>query len=241
MQPYSPYVEQQVNLKLNSGAINLQGKIETSADESFAYNGNFELADLMIAESVKNERLVSWNNFSTDKIAFSLSKRQLEISQLLFDQLYGDVLIDREGSLNVGQIAKPDPAAPVENPEATGAEITNQEAEADVSADAKEEEFSINIGGIHLVEASADFADMSLPLPFAVKIDSLNGKMTTISNQSVEPSEIDLEGKVDEFGLARINGVITPLDPKKNTNILLTFDNIDIPKFNPLFDSICGA
>jgi hypothetical protein len=237
-----PYVKQMANLNMDSGAINLHGEIEGSADEPFAYNGNFEIADLVIAESVKNERLASWKSFRTDKIAFSLGKRQLDVSLLQFDQLYGDILIDWDGNLNLGQVAKNKPA---ESTEMTGDADTEVETESkaqnteslaaavDIGTETKSPDFKIQIGGIVLSEASADFADLSLPLPFAVKIDSLNGKMTTISNQSIEPSEVSFEGKVDEYGFARISGIITPLDPKKNTNILLTFENIDVPKFTP--------
>ena len=220
-----PYLRQQANLNLDSGALNLTGKIQGTAEEAFAYSGNFSIADLAIAESVNNERLVSWKSLSTDKLALSLGKRELEISELLFDRLYGDILIDKEGRLNVGQVAVTDPVASQDASESSDAPVTEEEAKSTGT------EFKINIGGIRLREASADFADLSLPLPFAVKIDSLNGNMTTISNQSVEPSEVSFEGKVDEFGLARISGTVTPLDAKKNTNILLAFDNIEMPKF----------
>ncbi len=230
-----PYIKQQANLNLDSGTINLLGKVEGSVEEPFAYSGNFEIADLVVAESVNDERLASWKSFRTDKIALSLGKRRLDISQLQFDQLYGDILIDRKGSLNIGQIAKSaavDSAATTSGAEAETV-VAEQEAEAENVTQAKDSEFKIQIGGIVLSEASADFADLSLPLPFAVKIDSLNGRMTTISNQSTEPSEISLEGKVDEYGFARMSGIVTPLDPKKNTNILLDFENIDVPKFTP--------
>jgi hypothetical protein len=92
---------------------------------------------------------------------------------------------------------------------------------------------TIRIGDIVLADASADFSDRSLPLPFAARIDSLNGNMTTISTTSSEPSEVSFEGKVDEFGFARISGIVTPLTPAKNTNLLLSFENIDVPSFTP--------
>ena len=57
--------------------------------------------------------------------------------------------------------------------------------------------------------------------------------MTTISTESNQPSDVSLEGKVDEFGLARINGTVTPLYPTKNTDILVSFENISVPKFSP--------
>jgi hypothetical protein len=43
---------------------------------------------------------------------------------------------------------------------------------------------------------------------------------------------VSLEGKVDEFGLVRVTGYATPVDPSANTNIKLIFENIEMPKFS---------
>ena len=230
-----PYLKQQANLKLDSGAINLDGHMNGSAKEPFSFKGNLEVVDLLLAESVNDARLASWKKFRANKIALSLANRQLDVSELHFDQLYADILIDRSGSLNIGQIKKSDAG---ETNITTVA--TSEAVETKVTTEANESDFKIRVGDVALAEASADFADLSLPLPFAIKIDSINGKMTTISNQSSEPSEISLEGKVDEFGFVRISGFITPLQPPKNTNVMVQFDNIAIPKFTPYLIPFAG-
>ena len=96
---------------MNSGAINLDGQIRGSSEEPFAFKGDLEIIDLDIAESIHNEPLASWKSFRADKIALSIAKRQLDISTFYFDQLYGDILIAEDRSLNIGQIAKVDSSA----------------------------------------------------------------------------------------------------------------------------------
>jgi len=219
-----PYIAQQANLSLDSGAVNLDGHISSDAQDPLQFNGNFEIVDLEIAESVDNERFASWKRFRAVNIAFSLAENRLDISRLHFDRLYGDILIDKDGSLNIEQIKKADSGA-------SPAETTA----VDVASEAGDQhsEMEIRIGEIVLADASADFSDLSLPLPFAAKIDALNGKMTTISTASSEPSEVSFEGKVDEFGFARISGNVTPLAPAVNTDLLVSFENIDMPEFSP--------
>jgi hypothetical protein len=221
-----PYVRQQANLNMESGAVNLAGHIANSAEEPLSFGGDLEIVDLLIAESIGDKRLASWKRFGAEKIALSLAKRQLDVSMIHFDELYGDILIDKDGNLNVGQVKK------------SGADAAQTEpAEGEVEPEIVDEDegpvFNVRIGGIALANASADFADLSLPLPFTVKVDSLNGKMTTISTSSSEPSEVSFEGKVDEYGFARVSGSVTPLQPAKNTDIVLSFENIDVPKFTP--------
>jgi hypothetical protein len=223
-----PYIKQQANLSMESGAMNLSGHISGSAEEPLQFNGDLEIVDLEIAESINQERLASWKSFRADKIALSLAKRQLEISRLYFDQLYGDILINEDSSLNLGQVQKIDAG----KTSSKSSEVKT-DPDKDTGKDDGEPALKVRIGDIVLANASANFQDLSLPLPFAVKIDALNGKMTTISTESNEPSAVSLEGKVDEFGFARISGTVTPLDPTDNTDLLVSFENISVPKFTP--------
>ena len=224
---------------MNSGAINLDGHILGSGEEPFAFKGDLEIIDLDIAESIHNEPLASWKSFRADKIALSIAKRQLDISTFYFDQLYGDILIAEDRSLNIGQIAKVDSAAEESAAQKSGP-TQSVEPETEVTVDDGDPEFKVNIGRIVIADASANFEDLSLPLPFAVKVSSLNGKMTTISTDSNEPSEVTFEGKVDEFGFARISGNVTPLEPARNTDLVVSFENIDVPKFTPYSIPIAG-
>ena len=82
-----PYLQQQANLNMESGAINLAGHISNSAEEPFLFGGDLEVVDLVIAESINNKQLASWKRFGADKIALSIAKRQLDVSQIHFDQL----------------------------------------------------------------------------------------------------------------------------------------------------------
>lgn len=219
-----PYIKQQVNLSMDSGAVNLSGRVSNASDETLKFNGDLEIVDLAIAQSKNQKRLASWKSFRASKIALSLSKRELDISKLHFDRLYADILIDKDSQLNIGQVQKANAGKAASQTSDVKVEAPNQEGGSALK---------VRVGDIVMANASADFKDLSLPLPFAVKIDALNGKMTTISTESNKPSEVSLEGKVDEFGLARISGTVTPLDPTFNTDLLVSFENISVPEFSP--------
>ena len=175
---------------------------------------NFE-----ITETDEGSRLGSWQKMAVNNVALSLSKQELEISEVVLNQFYGDIVISEEGHLNLGRVEKAD-----------------DESAPEAVADAKdvgpvEPQMAVTVGRVVLTEAAADFADLSLPLPFSVKIENLNGDMTTISTQSSEPSTVALEGKVDDHGFVRVTGSITPLDPSANTDLMVAFQNVNVPKF----------
>lgn len=217
-----PYIKQYAHVLMRSGALNINGKISGNPEDTLQFKGTLDVTDLDVGQSINGQQLLSWDSFKADDIDFSLTQQKLNVSTLIFDKLYGDILINEDGRLNVGEIKKAD-----SNPPKSNATSAGEGEDADESA------FNVNIGEVLLTHASANFQDLSLPLPFAVKIDDLNGKMTTISTESREASRVSFEGKVDEFGLARVNGSLLPADPSNNTDISLIFENINVPKFTP--------
>ena len=60
----------------------------------------------------------------------------------------------------------------------------------------------------------------------------MNGELTTIATNSDEPSRIELQGRVDEFGQVRVTGTVTPLDPPADTDLRVVFENVDMPKLS---------
>ncbi len=156
---------------------------------------------------------------AANNVALSISEQKLEISEILVSKLYGDIVIDENGNLNLGRVEK---AGEVETP------VTTDETGETESG---RSQIAVTVGRVVLTEAAADFADFSLPLPFSAKIENLNGDMTTISTQSSEPSTVSLEGKVDDHGFVRVTGSVTPLDPSANTDLTVVFQNVFVPKF----------
>ena len=218
-----PYLKQLADVHLESGALNVTAEIRSSEDDSLSVSGDFEFADFLLTESDQDARLGSWSSMKAENLAYSAAANSLEISELRFSEPYGDVLIAEDGSVNLGRVRKGDETGDEDEPEAVE---TAEEPPADEPATA------ITIGRVVVSDAAADFADLSLPLPFNAKIAALNGEISTIATTSSEPSTVTMEGKVDEFGQVKISGTVTPLDPALNTDIRVAFENVDMPKFS---------
>ena len=218
-----PYVKQLAAVHLESGALNIEAELHSSANEALRVSGDFEIADFLLTESDQDSRLGSWSSMKAENLVYSAAGNSLEISELRFTEPYGDILIAEDGSVNLGRVRKGAETGNGEEPD-TGNPV-DEPASEDPGA-------AITIGRVVVSDAAADFADLSLPLPFTAKIAALNGEISTIATTSVEPSTVKMEGKVDEFGQVQISGTVTPLDPALNTNIRVTFENVDMPKFS---------
>ena len=213
-----PYIKPLADVNLDSGTLGITGSVRHDSSEPLLFTSDIVIADFLLTETDEGTRLGSWDELLFEGVELSVAQNTLEVSELRFEKPYGDILIAADGSVNLGRVSK------AEGEEATSA---SEPAEAEAS-----DAMSVTVGRIVINDAAADFADESLPLPFAAKIESLNGTMSTIATQSIEPSNVELEGKVDEFGLVRITGSVTPLDVSRNTDIAVVFENVEMPKFS---------
>lgn len=68
----------------------------------------------------------------------------------------------------------------------------------------------------------------------------MSGEISTISSTSSEPARVQLEGQVEEYGLARAGGAFYVLQPTLQSNISLTFRNIQIPEYSPYTAEFAG-
>ena len=219
-----PYLQALADVSFDSGALNVDMQLSGGPDDPLRAAGDVEIVDFLITETDEGSRLGSWSSLLAENLVYSVKEGSLEVSEVIFTEPYGDILIAEDGSINLGRIQKEDASEEA----AQAVEPENGGADDDAAAD----EVVITIGRVAVNDASADFVDLSLPLPFAAKIAALNGEMSTIATKSAEPSTVEMEGGVDEFGQVQIGGAITPLDPPANTDIELSFRNVEMPKFS---------
>ena len=229
-----PYLQPLADVNLDSGALNFAGNLAISDSEPLSLAGDLEIVDFLITETDVGSKLGSWATLRANKLALSAANRSLEISEIRLEDAYADILIAEDGSVNLGR-AKKGVAQSGEE------EVAARESEADEGSNVAESQSTedggdslpmITVGRVVVANAAADFADFSLPLPFAAKIAELSGQLSTVATASVMPSTVSLEGKVDEFGLVRVTGHATPLDPSANTDINVVFENVQMPKFS---------
>lgn len=222
------YLQSLADIRLDSGALALTGKLHHGPDSVLKFSSDIAVTNFLITETEKGSRLGSWTRLGLAGVKLDLETASLDVASLKLDAPYADVFIAADGTVNLGRITKgavdanADAATPAEGP---------QPAVAPAAADAQPG-FAVSIGEVVINDGSARFEDVSLPLPFAADIAELNGKITTIASASSQPADVSLEGKVDEYGLARISGTVTPLDPARDTDLTVVFQNVEMPKFS---------
>ena len=233
-----PYIQQFADVNLDSGNLGFSGRLAGNREQPLRLEGDLAVRDFRITETDQGSRLGSWQVLLINGIALDLEKQALGISDIRFEKPYADVFIAEDGSVNLGRVEKGEQSAAI----ASGEDPPHaaETAPGAEEAGGKEAPLTVTIGRVVITDGSADFADLSLPLPFAAKLAELNGALSAVATTSRKPSTVSLEGKVDDFGLVTIAGTVTPLQPARNTDITVGFRNVTIPKFSAYTIAFAG-
>jgi hypothetical protein len=225
--PLEPLLARVARLRLESANLSADGRVRSGGDESFAFEGNVALADLSAEDTLADERFVAWKALSLSGLAVRLDARSFEVPEVRIDAPYAKVFIAKDGSTNLGGVLAPN--AGREGPSEAGA----GEAE-------KAEPFAILIGKIDIAGGSANFADLSLPLPFETGIHSLDGEVTSLRTGSPAPARVKLHGTVSRYGEARIDGRLNAFQPLQDTDLRVAFRNLEMASLTPYSVKFAG-
>ena len=217
------YASEVARISIDSGAIDMTASIKSDQDDMLAVRGSLNLNNLAIQDLIKNEPLLNWNKLVIDDLAIGLDANNLEVSRILIDQPYARLIIAKDGSTNFSELMVESENAGAAKPEASAATP-----------------MQIQIGETDIRNGDLSFTDLSLPLLFTADIENLEGDFSTISTTSTEPTQLDLQGTIDEFGTARINGSAYVLDPTTNADINVTFLNLNMPTLSPYTAEFVG-
>jgi len=215
-----PYAQQFARIVLEAGVLDGDIEIKMPAGQAITAAGAVQVSGLEINDSIANERLLTWDKLAIDHFEMDTGSGKLHLSELVFERAFGRIVINEDLSTNLSKLV-----------------IEQTENDTEVASGAS---MGIIIGGIRVDDASMDFSDFSLPLPFATHIANLNGTISTIDTDSSTPANIRLEGQVDEYGLARIDGAMNLLDPIQKTDVTVEFRNLLMSNLSPYTAQFAG-
>jgi hypothetical protein len=223
--PFAPYVNQFARLKLQSGSAGLQGKLAFAPAEAGAglsFTGGFQVDGLSIVEEDSGAAFLGWKKLSSDSASISLGPDRVHIGEVVAVNPLVKVIIFEDQTLNLTRMLR------------TGA------AQTAAAPDPAPATFPVAVERLRIVGADAEFADLSLTPQFGTGMHDLNGVITGLSSDSSASAQVELDGKVDEFGSARVRGAIQPFRPAEFTDLGLSFRNLEMTRLTPYSGKFAG-
>jgi hypothetical protein len=228
---FKPYLSQAAAVDLQSGTFSTRGTLRhgiKAAGARTIYQGRFRIGNLLVTEAGQKQTLVGWRSLATDQLNIQLEPNRLDIGDLRVALLTGKFIIEKDRSLNLTNVIKP------------GTESKKVETTPPGGAAGPADSFPYRVRRILVSDGRVDFADLSLPTPFGTKIADLKGIMAGISSARDGRAQVELDGRVDEYGTAKINGELNTADPKAFTDIGVIFRNVEMSSLTPYSGKFVG-
>lgn len=232
LKPFAPYVNQFARLTLHSGAASTRGRVKFSPAKTgmkLDYDGGFAVENLAITEEDTAEAFLGWEQLASPSLSLTLSPNRLHMGELVATNPFGKVIIFEDKTLNLQRIRR----APVEPAPPTA-------AAAPAAKTAEDETFPLVIERLRISGANAEFADLSLTPQFGAHMHELGGVITGLSTDPATTAQVELDGKVDDYGSARVRGAIQPFRATDYTDLRLAFRNLEMTRLTPYSGKFAG-
>ena len=254
--PVQPWLAQTTHLTLASGRVSTQGRVsfdgKARGDKLAAFKGGFSVDDLLLNETSGGERFLAWQRLGSDSV--SASPAALAIEELKLDGLDTKLIIAADKSVNLKKILR-QPATPTGGEAVDSSPVPDKPTTPQPKAAGESgvgslspspshggggEPFRVDIDRIRVSGGKLDFSDHSLKLPFGTRIHDLKGAVNGISSRPGGVAEMELDGQVDEFGLARAVGQVNLFAPTDFMDIKTVFRNVEMANLTPYTATFAG-
>ncbi|MEZ4693849.1 MAG: DUF748 domain-containing protein [Aliarcobacter sp.] len=255
--------EKKANLNINSRNISLVlnnlkiNKDKISLESTSLKTPNLDFEDKKSKLKVKNTQL-DIKNLSNKGTDLAVDSIRLQNPQLDFINLENNTKIEAKNlDLKIQKLSNQKNRFKIEKTDLNNPHISiilpkneNQKIKEEVNSQTnittkKESNNSSNqtkldIGPININNGTFDFEDKNLPIAFKTTVTKLQGKVSEIKNTKSSKTNLELKGVVDQYGVAKITGIVNPNNIKFLTDINMKFENIAMQNFTPYTGKFIG-
>jgi hypothetical protein len=254
---FQPYLNTAARMQLVSGTFGVKGGLRLRMEKNqpdLAFKGSLGSRAFLTRDGIDGEPFLSWKSVDVTGIDFASGRLRVDAAKLT--EPYAKVLVHRDRTTNLQDIfgiptvdstavaSAPPPEAPKgkkHGKPAKQAQPKASEALAEMQRNAAGiQALPVRIGAIEVSDGSADFADLSLILPFAAHIEHLNGGVKGLSSDSASRATVTLDGRMQPSGTAQVRGEANPLAAQAFLDLAVVFRDFHMPGLTPYGGQFLG-
>ncbi len=230
LRAFQPYVEEQVKLVINRGALNLNGNARYTlapAAPRLTFRGDLTLAQFATADDVLFKDFAKWDALSVTGVQLDLQPDKLRLEEVKFTGLDTSLIIGPDHRANLQTILRNQLA------------VTNQPAPPGAPP-VKPANPDVALEKLVFANAAIHFADQSIEPHCAFDVRDFGGTIQHLSLQSKSPATVDVKGNVDERSPFGVSGRIDPSPGSLFADLAVAFTNTDLTAFTPYCEKFAG-
>jgi uncharacterized protein involved in outer membrane biogenesis len=225
--PFQPYLADQVNFLLTSGAVGSKGilAVDTAADGAAKvnYEGSVQVTDFASVEKDGSQDLLKWKSLDLGGIQFALQPMQLRINEINLAEFYARMILGADGRLNLQKLA-------AQKTEASAPEETKEAKPPEPQATAPTEK-QISIGKINLQAGNVYFSDFFVKPNYSANLTGVQGSISELKPDA--PGDVAIQAKLDNAAPVDIQGKINPFSKDLYMDIAADAREIELNPMTP--------
>ena len=221
-----PYVGLYSHLVVVGGWAFASGRLRMAApggpDPQLRFDGDATVGDFTCQDAKLHQDVLKWQALSLKGLRWQSLPARTELKEVALLRPYLRATVGPDRIANLQTLAVPPESLPV----------VFQSAEPDTGP--------VSIDRIAVHDGTMDFADLSLTPTFATGIHKLEGSIRELSSAEAAHGVVELDGQVSSDSPVKIAGTINPLNEHGNTDVSLSFKNIELTTFTPYSGRFMG-
>ncbi|NPU91531.1 MAG: DUF748 domain-containing protein [Gammaproteobacteria bacterium] len=197
---FADFVENQVPLKVAGGTLGFSLQLQMTQQERVLQvllrDGQVELADLALDDSVTEPPLLRAGKISANGIELDLAQQDVKVAQVRFDSIDSHLWRDAQGVLRFAPLL-PAPAA--------------DNATAPASSPAQEKNpWKVQIADVQLAGSSLTFLDQTNGMAAQQTLSDLSLQLKDVRLEEGAQVPLTLTARLNDSGTLQLNGNLTP-------------------------------
>ncbi len=236
LKPLQPLVSRFAALELKGAELSANLDVDFrqgAAGPAAKATGGLGLNGLLLNETKSGKRFLGWKSLVVDGIDFSLAPDKLAVKEVRILEPGANIEIFKDRSTNIAAIFKPQ--APATKPAAKP-----DKPKAGAAKPAAGQPFPVSVERVRIDDGNIDFSDISLVIPFATHIHDFDGSATGISTAASAKVALKFEGRVEEYGQAKVDGSLIPTRIKDYSDVSVVFRNVAMSSLSPYSATFAG-
>ncbi len=246
--PWLAVVPTRFNADLATGVVDARGQLDLSLDASMApiklhWKGDAGLREVQARDTVNDVEFLSWRRLQMPALDVrwgSSSPLALDVGTVSVDGLYGRLILNAQGRLNVADLVRApgDEARSITTPAPVAAPVTQAAsaptpAPAASTAAAAGPRAHLRLAGLTITDSSLNFTDQFIQPNYRVNLTQIAGSVSALAWDDPKPATLKLAARVDDSAPVTIEGTLHPLGAQLQTDIRAQARGVELPALTP--------
>ncbi len=234
LKQFQPYVATYSQLTLLDGAVSADLDIERGEDASLEITGDTRVNKFHSVDTAMREDFAKWDRLELNRIDYKSSPApgSLSIATINAQGPYIRFIIAPDQTTNVGKIMTAPASAP--------GPVQTVKTTANEPAPENPEPIKMRIGRVNIRNGSGNFADFWIQPNYAVSIQQLDGSISGLSSDPASRAKLELDGKIDRYAPANIEGEVNLLSASLFTDLKVNFKGVELSSVTPYSGRFAG-